>query len=194
MRTSPTRSSFSLLAASGILAILAAACSTSSTGGSPAASAAAPSAAAPSAAAPSAASSGAAGEAYEVDVATGAMGKYLTGEDGKTLYVFTADSANKSACADACATTWPPFTIDADESVKAGDGVTGTLATFARADSKLQVAINGLPLYYFKNDAKAGDTNGQGLNGKWFAANPAGTAPAASGAPASAAPSAAPKY
>ena len=191
MRTSPTRSSFSLLAASGILAILAAACSTSSTGGSPAASAAAPSAAAPSAAAPSSASSG---EAYEVDVATGAMGKYLTGEDGKTLYVFTADSANKSACADTCATTWPPFTIDADESVKAGDGVTGTLATFARADGKLQVAINGLPLYYFKNDAKAGDTNGQGLNGKWFAANPAGTAPAASGAPASAAPSAAPKY
>jgi predicted lipoprotein with Yx(FWY)xxD motif len=194
MRTSPTRSSISLLAASGILAILAAACSTSSTGGSPAASAAAPSAAAPSAAAPSAASSGAAGEAYEVDVATGAMGKYLTGEDGKTLYVFTVDSANKSACADACSTTWPPFTLDNGETVKAGDGVTGALTTFARADGKMQVAINGLPLYYFKNDAKAGDTNGQGLNGKWFAADPAGTLPAASGAPASAAPSAAPKY
>lgn len=194
MRTSPTRSSISLLAASGILAILAAACSTSSTGGSAAASAAPPSAAAPSAAAPSAASSGAAGEAYEVDVATGAMGKYLTGEDGKTLYVFTVDSANKSACADACATTWPPFTLDTGETVKAGDGVTGALTTFARADGKMQVAINGLPLYYFKNDAKAGDTNGQGLNGKWFAANPAGTVPAASGAPASAAPSAAPKY
>jgi predicted lipoprotein with Yx(FWY)xxD motif len=122
------------------------------------------------------------------------MGKYLTGEDGKTLYVFTADSANKSACADACATNWPPFTIDADESVKAGDGVTGALTTFARADGKMQVAINGLPLYYFAKDAKAGDTNGQGLNGKWFAANPAGTVPAASGSPASAAPSAAPKY
>ena len=189
MRTSPTRSSFSLLAASGILAILAAACSTSSTGGSPAASAAAP-----SAAAPSAASSGAAGEAYEVDVATGAMGKYLTGEDGKTLYVFTVDSANKSACTDACANTWPPFTLDTGETVKAGDGVTGALTTFARADGKMQVAINGLPLYYFAKDTKAGDTNGQGLNGKWFAANPAGTVPAASGAPASAAPSAAPKY
>jgi predicted lipoprotein with Yx(FWY)xxD motif len=183
-----------LLAANGIIAILAAACSASSTGGSAAASAAAPSAAAPSAAAPSAASSGAAGEVYEVDVATGAMGKYLTGEDGKTLYVFTADSANKSACADACATNWPPFTIDADESVKAGEGVTGALTTFARADGKMQVAINGLPLYYFAKDAKAGDTNGQGLNGKWFAADPAGTVPAASGAPASAVPSAAPKY
>jgi predicted lipoprotein with Yx(FWY)xxD motif len=193
MRTSPTRS-ISLLAVTGILAVVAAACSSSSTGGSAAASVAAPTAAAPTAAA-SAASSGATGEAYEVKVATGAMGPYLTGEDGKTLYVFTADSANKSACADACASNWPPFTIDAGESVKAGDGVTGTLTTFARADGKMQVAINGLPLYYFAKDAKAGDTNGQGLNGKWFVANPAGTAPAASGAPAaSAAPSAAPKY
>ena len=184
MRTSPTRSSISLLAASGVLAIFAAACSAGSTGGSAAASAQAPTAAAASAAA-----SGAAGEVYEVKVATGALGKYLTGEDGKTLYVFTADSANTSACTDACATNWPPFTVDAGETVKAGDGVTGTLATFARADGKMQVAINGLPLYYFAKDAKAGDTNGQGLNGKWFAADPTGTAPAASGAPASAAPS-----
>lgn len=193
MRTSTTRSSISLLAASGILAILAAACSASSTGGSAAPSAQAPTAA-PSAAA-SAAGSGAAGEAYEVDVATGTVGKYLTGEDGKTLYVFAADSANKSACADACATTWPPFTLDNGETVKAGAGVTGALTTFARADGKMQVAINGLPLYYFAKDTKAGDTNGQGLNGKWFAADPAGMAPAASGAPAaSAAPSAPPKY
>jgi predicted lipoprotein with Yx(FWY)xxD motif len=190
---SPTRSSVSLLAASGILALLAAACSASSTGGSAAPSAQAPTDA-PSAAA-SAEGSGAAGEAYEVDVATGTVGKYLTGEDGKTLYVFTADSANKSACADACATTWPPFTLDDGETVKAGAGVTGALTTFARADGKMQVAINGLPLYYFAKDTKAGDTNGQGLNGKWFAADPAGTTPAASGAPAaSAAPSAPPKY
>ena len=167
----------SLLAASGILAIVAAACS-SSTGGSPAASAQAPTAA-PSAAA-SAEGSGAAGDVYEVKVATGAMGSYITGEDGKTLYVFSADSANTSACADTCAATWPPFTLDAGETVKAGDGVTGALTTFARADGKMQVAINGMPLYYFKNDAKAGDTNGQGLNGKWFVASPAGAAPAAS--------------
>src|SRR4051794_13631955 len=149
IRTSPVRSSISLLAATGVLAIVAAACSTSSSGGSPAASAAAPTAAA------SAASSGATGDAYEVKVASGAMGQYLTGEDGKTLYVFTADSPNKSACADQCATNWPPFTLDAGETVKAGEGVTGPLTTFARADGKMQVAINGLPLYYFAKDAKA---------------------------------------
>ena len=175
MRTS-TRS-ISLLAASGVLAIVAAACSSSS-GGSPATSAQAPTAA-PSVEA-SAGGSAAAGSVYEVKVATGPMGSYITGEDGKTLYVFTADSANKSACADACATTWPPFTLDTGESVKAGDGVTGALTTFARADGKMQVAINGLPLYYFSKDAKAGDTAGQGIGGKWFAASPTGAAPAPS--------------
>src|SRR5689334_13851619 len=175
MRTS-TRP-ISLLVASGVLALLAAACSSSS-GGSPAASAQAPTAA-PSAEA-SAGGSAAAGSVYEVKVATGAPGSFITGEDGKTLYVFTADSANTSTCTGTCAATWPAFTLDAGETVKAGDGVTGALTTFARADGKMQVAINGMPLYYFAKDTKAGDTNGQGLNGKWFAANPAGTAPAAS--------------
>jgi predicted lipoprotein with Yx(FWY)xxD motif len=168
----------SVLAASGILAIVAAACSASSSGGSPAASAQAPTAA-PSVEA-SAGGSAAAGEVYEVKVATGAMGSYITGEDGKTLYVFTADSANTSSCADSCAANWPPFTLDDGETVKADDGVTGALTTFARADGKMQVAINGMPLYYFKNDAKAGDTNGEGLNGKWFVASPTGAAPSPS--------------
>ena len=171
MRSS-SRSSITLLAAASVLAVVAAACS-SSTGASGAPSQGPTAAASP-------ASSGAAGEAYEVKVANGAPGAFLTGEDGKTLYVFTADSANSSTCADACATNWPPFTIDAGESVKAGDGVTGALTTFARADGSMQVAINGEPLYYFAKDAKAGDTNGQGLNGKWFVASPTGAAPAPS--------------
>jgi predicted lipoprotein with Yx(FWY)xxD motif len=173
MRTSSSRPSATLLAAAGILAVVAAACSSSS-GGS-----AAPSAA--GSAAPSAASSGGAGEVYTVAKASGTVGDLITGEDGKTLYVFTADSANTSTCTGECATNWPPFTIDADETVKAGDGVTGALTTFDRGDGSKQVAINGMPLYYFKNDAKAGDTNGQGLNGKWFVASPTGAAPSPSG-------------
>lgn len=177
MRATSSRSRSALLAGSAILAVVVAACS-SSGGASPAASAVTPSAA-PSAAA-SAAASGGAGEVYTVAVATGPNGAYITGEDGKTLYVFTNDTANTSACTDTCATNWPPFTIEADETVAAGDGVTGTLTTFARADGAMQVAINGMPLYYFAKDAKAGDLLGQGLNGKWFAASPTGTAPSPS--------------
>ncbi len=49
----------------------------------------------------------------------------------------------------------------------------------------MQVAINGMPLYYYKADSAAGDTTGQGVGGKWFVASPSGAAP-------SVAPSAAP--
>ena len=105
---------------------------------------------------------------------TPSSARYLTGEDGKTLYIFTPDSANTSTCIDACATTWPPFTVESDDTLKAGDGVTGALTTFARPDGTMQVAINGLPLYYFANDTKAGDTTGQGVGGKWFVATPTG--------------------
>ena len=119
-----------------------------------------------------AASAAAGGETYEVAAATGAVGSYLTGEGGRTLYTFKPDSANTSTCTDGCATAWPPFTSSAEDTLKAGAGVSGKLTTFARPDGTMQVAYNGAPLYYFQGDAKAGETNGQGVGGKWFVAVP----------------------
>src|SRR5260221_3999151 len=49
-------------------------------------------------------------EAYVINTASGAVGVYLTGEDGRTLYTFKPDSANTSTCTGGCASTWPPFT------------------------------------------------------------------------------------
>jgi predicted lipoprotein with Yx(FWY)xxD motif len=127
----------------------------------------------PATAAPSASSQGGgAAEAYVVSVGNGKVGAFLTGEDGKTLYVFKKDSANTSACTGDCTTNWPPFTIDPDETVTPGDGVTGALTTFARADGTLQVAHGGAPLYYFAGDSAAGDTKGQGIGGNWSVATP----------------------
>jgi predicted lipoprotein with Yx(FWY)xxD motif len=165
----------SLLASLAAVGLLLAACSTAAT---PSPTAAPPSAAPPSpteSAAPSVAASpsAATGETYEVTVATDAkIGKFLAGEDGKTLYTLKNDSANTSTCTAGCAQSWPPFTLDAGEQVKAGAGVTGKLTTFARADGTMQVAYNGVPLYYFASDAKAGDIMGQGINNVWFAAKP----------------------
>ena len=139
---------------------------------------AAPASSAPATAAPStsaaASPSEAAGETYTLAVVSGAgdLGKYLTGEDGKTLYIFKNDTVGdgKSSCYDACATNWPPMILDDGEKAVAGAGASGTIATITRTDGKKQVTYNGAPLYYFAADAAAGDTKGQGLNGKWFVA------------------------
>ncbi len=153
----------------GATLLIVAAC-TSSTGG-----ASTTPSVAPSAAASVAASAAAGGETYTVAVVTDAkLGAYITGEDGKTLYTFASDTANTSACTDACAAKWPPFTVESDDTLTPGAGVTGALTTFARPDGKMQVAINGRPLYYFAADSKAGDTTGQGVGGKWFVATPTG--------------------
>ena len=119
-----------------------------------------------------AASAAAGGKTYEIAAATGTVGSYLTGEGGKTLYTFKPDSANTSTCTAGCATAWPPFTASAQDTLKAGAGVSGKLTTFARPDGTMQVAYNGVPIYYFSGDAKAGETNGQGVIGKWFVAAP----------------------
>ena len=123
---------------------------------SPAASAAAASAA------PSTGNGGSA-NASEVKVASGAVGKFLTGANGMTLYVFKNDSPDKSACSGDCAANWPPFVVSAAKDVTSGDGVTGKLTTFKRDDGTMQVAYKGAPLYYFVGDQAAGDTNGQGI-------------------------------
>ena len=112
--------------------------------------------------------------AYEVGVVTDNLGPHITGEDGKTLYLRTSDPAGGSSCTGGCAGTWPPFTLDAGETVTAGAGVTGTLTTFARADGSMQVAINGHALYYYAGDSAAGQSNGEGIGGVWFVVEPSG--------------------
>ena len=99
---------------------------------------------------------------------------YLTAEDGKTVYQFKNDTVNsgKSTCNAGCVGTWPPFTADSLDEVKADAAVTGKLALITREDGSKQVSYNGWPLYYYAGDTKAGDTNGQGLFGKWFVVNP----------------------
>ena len=108
-------------------------------------------------------------EAYEVDLAdSDKYGKFLTGEDGKTLYLFTPDTATASKCNSGCIESWPAFTIESDETVKGGDGVMGTFGTITRQDGTMQVTYGGHPLYYYGADKAAGDVNGQGLFDKWY--------------------------
>jgi len=107
-------------------------------------------------------------EAYALKVAagSGSVTNYLTGEDGKTLYVFGKDTADsgKSACgAGPCLDNWPPFVVESLDEVKPDSGVTGKLALITRDDGKMQVTYKGQPLYYFAGDKAAGDTNGAAI-------------------------------
>lgn len=116
------------------------------------------------------------------------LGAYVTGMDGKSLYIFTPDAGGTSSCNDECAVNWPPLTAASAADVAAGAVVTGTLGTIARTDGALQITLGGKPLYYFKNDQAAGDVKGQGLNEVWYLAAPDGTGvgmavPGSSGAP-----------
>lgn len=128
--------------------------------------------------APSAAPAAASGAASQVTVAQDAkLGSFLSGKDGKSLYLLTKDSANTSSCTGSCAQSWPPFELEGAETVTAGSGVTGALATITRSDDgKKQVTYNGVPLYYYAGDTKAGDVTGQGVKDVWFLAAPASTA------------------
>jgi predicted lipoprotein with Yx(FWY)xxD motif len=114
-----------------------------------------------------------------VATASSDLGTYLVGQDGRTLYYFTRDvTPGRSTCVGGCATLWPPLVVSDPSQLAAGDGVSGTLATFTRDDGTLQVTYRGRPLYYFQNDTAAGQTNGQGLNDIWFVALEDGSLPA----------------
>ncbi len=84
----------------------------------------------------------------------------LTNAAGRTLYWFAPDSAGKSACYGSCASYWPPV----PGPLKAGTGVTGTLATITRTGGSKQETYDGHPLYTYVGDSGAGQDNGNNLN------------------------------
>jgi predicted lipoprotein with Yx(FWY)xxD motif len=102
------------------------------------------------------------------------MGTYLTDGTGRTLYLFAADTAGKSNCSGACASFWPPLKGSATAMSGAQASMLGTIT---RSDGSKQVSYDGHPLYYFKEDTKAGQTTGQGFDnfgGKWWLVAPSG--------------------
>ncbi len=86
---------------------------------------------------------------------------------GRALYVFTKDERNVSNCTGGCAQNWPPLLTVGDPTAEEGV-VADRLGTVTRADGSTQVTYNGRPLYYFANDDKPGDANGQNIIGAWF--------------------------
>jgi predicted lipoprotein with Yx(FWY)xxD motif len=100
---------------------------------------------------------------------TGAV-SYLADSAGMALYYFTKDSPGKSACSGGCLEKWPLFYA---EKITPPSGTDAKdFGTITREDGKKQTTYKGYPLYYFANDKKPGDANGQGINNVWYTIDP----------------------
>jgi predicted lipoprotein with Yx(FWY)xxD motif len=85
---------------------------------------------------------------------------------GMTLYTWDRDTTpGKSGCNGQCATNWPP--LMASDDAKAS----GNWTTVVRDDGKKQWAYKGKPLYFWKDDKKAGDADGDNRNNIWHVVN-----------------------
>ncbi|WP_433547272.1 COG4315 family predicted lipoprotein [Streptomyces sp. CA-294286] len=114
----------------------------------------------------------------ELTVIDTSEGKALADKDGNALYTWAGDERDKSNCTGDCARTWPAAT---GYPTKSSD-VTGETnqIDLAGSDGRKQVVLEEKPLYYFKDDAKPGDTKGNGVksaDGKvWSLVGPDGKA------------------
>ncbi|MCX4579293.1 SCO0930 family lipoprotein [Streptomyces sp. NBC_01571] len=102
------------------------------------------------------------------------LGKVLTDSAGFTLYRFEKDTAEppKSNCDGDCAKAWPA--VPADGATAATGVDKALLGEVTRTDGTKQLTIGGWPMYRYAKDTKAGDTNGQGVGGIWYASAPDG--------------------
>jgi predicted lipoprotein with Yx(FWY)xxD motif len=90
-----------------------------------------------------------------------------------TLYSFTPDPVNASVCAGRCAENWPPLTVESADALTYDDELPGTFSTIEREDGTLQVAYNGIALYYWIRDENPGDTTGHYVGRNWWIVPPA---------------------
>lgn len=108
-------------------------------------------------------------------VKTSDYGKVLATSSGLTLYHYTDETRGKIDCKGACAKLWPPLLVKAGAKPSVGPGLAASkLGTITRPDGGTQVTYNGLGLYRYAPDTKAGDVKGQALFKAWYVIAPTG--------------------
>jgi len=158
-------------------ALLLAGCGSTSTATSGSPSGAATDATTPAAATTSAATtSGATAPSAGLSTRASSLGTIVVGSAGRTVYRYDADKqgATSSACTGGCASAWPAVPAGPVISGAAGGGISGKVGSITGVDGKPQATLDGWPLYYYAQDAAAGDTTGQGVGGIWWVVTPSG--------------------
>jgi predicted lipoprotein with Yx(FWY)xxD motif len=111
-----------------------------------------------------AAASGGGQSGAAVKLGSTSLGRVLVDSHGKTLYVWAHDKGPKSTCNGDCAEYWPPL-ITRGKPLAMGGVNQALLSSSRRSDGRMQVTYAGHPLYYFIQDARSGQTKGEGLTG-----------------------------
>jgi len=96
------------------------------------------------------------------------LGPLLVDSKGMVLYLYSRDEKGVSNCYDACEMRWPILRPPASGAPTGAPDINGTLGVIDRRDGTKQVTYNGIPLYYWYQDEKAGDTKGQAVGGVWW--------------------------
>jgi predicted lipoprotein with Yx(FWY)xxD motif len=101
-------------------------------------------------------------------------GPILALSSGWTVYRFVKDSNNRSACFGDCLTAWPAVLLAHGQKEADSKGVSH-LGFIVRSGGARQVTYEGIPLYLFIGDKKAGQINGNVKDkfGQWWVVNPA---------------------
>jgi predicted lipoprotein with Yx(FWY)xxD motif len=105
---------------------------------------------------------------------TSKYGTVLVSSSGMTLYRFTPDRKGVNTCTPvaACSKFWPRLLVKGVAKPKVGTGVsTALVGTVKQPNGLTQASYGGFPLYMFAGDKKAGDVNGEGIEGKWYVVN-----------------------
>ncbi len=102
--------------------------------------------------------------------------KIVVDSGGYTLYHLTSEKKGSIGCTGACRKLWPPLLVTGTTKPVAGAGLLAAkLGTIKRPDGGVQVTYYGSALYLYSHDTKAGEVNGQGVEGAWYAITPAGS-------------------
>jgi predicted lipoprotein with Yx(FWY)xxD motif len=101
------------------------------------------------------------------------LGRILTDQHGRTLYLFEKDTHGRTTCFGACARVWPPALVRGRP--RAGDGVVASkVTTTRRGNSRRQLVYAGHPLYRMNADVRPGQTQGEGFLATWWIVSPSG--------------------
>lgn len=102
------------------------------------------------------------------------LGDHIVDGNGMTVYRFKPDTAwpMVSKCEGDCVAKWP--VVPPVDQANAKGIIEKNYLVLDRPDGKKQQTVNCWPVYTFTGDKKAGDTNGQGVGGTWYAVTPDG--------------------